>query len=144
MAVATKSENKSDFVREFLRKHPEGKVKAVNEAWTAAGMSGTIGDTLIYGTRADMGLSGKLRAKAKPKTAAKAKSSNMMATKASSPGKSMFVKEFLHDNPRANVDAVNKAKGAADIVFFVYTNSTDPRAAQKWQQFCAADRKSVV
>jgi hypothetical protein len=113
VATATKSPNKSDFVREFLRKHPEGKVKAVNEAWTAAGMSGTIGDTLIYGTRADMGLSDKLRAKSKPETAAKAKSPNTMATKVSSPGKSMFVKEFLHDNPQGNVDAVNKAWEAA-------------------------------
>jgi hypothetical protein len=113
VATATKSPNKSDFVREFLRKHPEGKVKAVNEAWTAAGMSGTIGDTLIYGMRADMGLSGKLRVKSKPETAAKAKSPNTMATKASSPGKSMFAKEFLHDNPQGNVDAVNKAWEAA-------------------------------
>ena len=59
MAVATKSANKSGFVKDFLRNHPEGNVKAVNEAWTAAGMKGTIGDTLIYQTRADMGLSGK-------------------------------------------------------------------------------------
>ena len=57
MAVATKSENKSGFVKDFLSKHPEGNVKAVNEAWTAAGMLGAIGATLIYQTRADMGLS---------------------------------------------------------------------------------------
>ena len=113
MAVATKSENKSDFVREFLSKHPESNVKAVNEAWTAAGMSGTIGDTLIYGTRADMGLSGKLRAKSKRKIPAEAKSPTKMSTKASSPGKSMFTKEFLNDHPQGNVDAVNKAWEAA-------------------------------
>ena len=41
MATATKSENKSGFVRDFLTKHPEGNVKAVNEAWTGAGMTGT-------------------------------------------------------------------------------------------------------
>ena len=31
----------------------------------------------------------------------------------SSPGKTMFVKEFLHDHPRGNIDAVNEAWGAA-------------------------------
>ncbi len=109
MAVATKTENKSGFVKDFLTKHPEGNVKAVNVAWTAAGMDGAIGDTLIYTTRAEMGLNGKLRAKAKSQTAAKAKSPAKMSNAASSPGKTMFVKEYLHDNPRANADAVNKA-----------------------------------
>jgi hypothetical protein len=109
--VATKSANKSGFVKDFLSKHPEGNVTAVNEAWTAAGMTGTIGDSLIYATRADMGLSGKLRAK--PKTAAKAKSSNKMPEKTGSPGKSMFVKEFLNDHPQGNFSAVNEAWKAA-------------------------------
>ena len=113
MATATKSASKSGFVKEFLSKHPEGNVKAVNEAWTAAGMTGTIGDTLIYKTRADMGLSGKLRAKSKPKTAAKAKSPTKMSKPASSPGKSMFVKEYLNDHPQGNVSAVNEAWQAA-------------------------------
>ena len=115
MATATKSENKAGFVKSFLSEHPEGNVRAVNEAWTAAGMKGKIGDTLIYKTRADMGLSGKLRAKSKPKpkTEAKAKSTTTMSMPASSPGKSMFVKEFLNDHPQSNVDAVNVAWHAA-------------------------------
>jgi hypothetical protein len=113
MATATKSENKSGFVKEFLTKHPEGNVKAVNEAWAAAGMTGTIGDTLIYQTRAEMGLSGKLRAKPKPKTAAKAESPTKMPEKPSSPGKGMFVKEFLNDHPQGNVTFVNEAWKAA-------------------------------
>ena len=115
MPVATKSANKSEFVREYLRKHPEGNVKAVNEAWTAAGMTGAIGDTLIYQTRAEMGLSGKLRAKSnsKPKTAASAKPSTKMSKVTSSPGKTMFVKEYLHDHPQGNFSAVNKAWAAA-------------------------------
>ena len=113
MPVATKSQSKSSFVKEFLTKHPEGNVKAVNEAWTAAGMKGTIGDTLIYQTRADMGLSGKLRAKSKAGAAAKTKSATKVSKTESSPGKSMFVKEFLQDNPRGNLDAVNKAWAAA-------------------------------
>ena len=113
VATATKSENKTGFVKEFLSDHPEGNVKAVNEAWTAAGMKGTIGDTLIYQTRSEMGLSGNLRAKSKPRTAAKAKSATKMSKTASSPGKTMFVKEFLNDHPQGNVDAVNEAWQAA-------------------------------
>ncbi len=113
MATATKSQDKSSFVKDFLSSHPEGNVKAVNEAWTTAGMDGKIGDTLIYKTRADLGLSGKLRAKSKPKTAAKAKSTTKTSQPASSPGKSMFVKEYLNDHPQSNVDAVNEAWRAA-------------------------------
>jgi hypothetical protein len=108
-----KSESKSGFVKQFLSGHPEGNVKAVNEAWTAAGMKGAIGDTLIYQTRAEMGLSGKLRAKSQPKTATRAKSPTKVAKKASSPGKSMFVKEYLNDHPQGNVSAVNEAWRAA-------------------------------
>jgi hypothetical protein len=107
--IATKSENKSSFVKEFLSKRPEGNVKAVNEAWTAAGMEGTIGDTLIYQTRAEMGLSGKLRAKSKTRKAPMSKSATRKSEPAGTPGKGMFVKEFLQDNPRANAEAVNKA-----------------------------------
>ena len=36
------------------------------------------------------------------------------------------------------VDVVNNVKATVDIVLFVYTNSTDPRAGQKWQRFCSA------
>jgi hypothetical protein len=113
VAVATKNENKSGFVREYLSDHPEGNVKAVNEAWTSAGMKGAIGATLIYQTRAELGLSGKLRANSKPKTAAKGKSPTKMSKAATSPGKSMFVKEFLNDHPQGNFTAVNEAWQAA-------------------------------
>jgi hypothetical protein len=113
VAVATKIESKSDFVKEFLSDHPEGNVKAVNEAWTAAGMKGGIGATLIYQTRADMGLSGKLRAKSKTMTAVRAKSPTRMSKATTSPGKSMFVKEYLNDHPQGNVSAVNQAWQAA-------------------------------
>ena len=111
MATAIKSENKSAFVKEFLSEHPEGNVKAVNDAWKAAGMNGTIGDTLIYKTRSEMGLSSKLRAKSKPKTVAKVKPATNKSKIA--PGKTMFVKEFLNDHPQGNVVAVNEAWKAA-------------------------------
>jgi hypothetical protein len=113
VATATKSQNKTSFVKNFLNDHPEGNVKAVNEAWAAAGMTGTIGATLINKMRSEMGLTGNLRAKLKPRTAAKAKSATKMAKTASSPGKTMFVKEYLNDHPQGNVDAVNEAWHAA-------------------------------
>jgi hypothetical protein len=113
MATATSNQGKSSFVKEFLSDHPEGNVRSVNEAWTSAGMTGSIGDTLIYQTRADMGLSGKKRAKSKPKTTAKAKSPTRVSEPASSPGKSMFVKEFLNDHPQGNAATVNEAWHAA-------------------------------
>jgi hypothetical protein len=113
MATATKSGNKTSFVQDFLKDNPKGNTKAVNEAWTAAGMSGTIGATLINKTRSEMGLTGNLRATSKPKTAAKAKPATRMSKKASSPGKTMFVKEFLNDHPQSNVDTVIEAWQAA-------------------------------
>ena len=63
MATATTNQSKSSFVKEFLSDHPEGNVKAVNEAWQRAGNEGTIGDTVIYKTRAEMGLTAKVRQK---------------------------------------------------------------------------------
>ena len=112
MAVATKSQSKTDFVKSFLTNNPHGNVKAVNEAWAAARMKGSIGSTLINKMRSEMGLVGNLRAKTKS-TSDKAKSGTKTSKTASSPGKSMFVKEFLHDNPQGNVAAVNKAWQAA-------------------------------
>jgi len=56
MATATRDQGKTSFVKEFLSDHPLGNVKAVNEAWAAAGMNGTIGSTLINKTRALLGV----------------------------------------------------------------------------------------
>lgn len=36
------------------------------------------------------------------------------------------------------VDIVNQAKSDGDAVLFIYTNSTDQRAGEKWREFCAA------
>jgi hypothetical protein len=114
VATATKSQNKTGFVKGFLNDNPKGNTKAVNESWAAAGMTGTIGSTLVNKMRAEMGLTGNLRATSKkPIPAAKAKPASKMSKATGSPGKSMFVKEFLHDHPQGNVDAVNKAWRAA-------------------------------
>ena len=74
--TATRHQGKTRFVKDFLGDHPQGNVKAVNEAWAAAGKDGTIGSTLIHKMRSQMGLSGNLRGK--PKTAAKEKSAANM------------------------------------------------------------------
>ena len=111
--VATKTQGKTGFVKKFLSANPQGNVKAVNEAWKAAKMKGAIGATLINKTRSEMGLTGNLRAKSTPKTSARATSATKMSRSASSPGKSMFVKEFLNDHPQGNTDAVNDAWQAA-------------------------------
>ena len=58
---------KTSFVKEFLNDNPQGNVKAVNQAWTKAGMSGTISSTLVNKTRALLGLTGNLRGKSKTK-----------------------------------------------------------------------------
>jgi hypothetical protein len=114
MATATKSENKTDFVKNFLQNNPQGNIKAVNEAWAGAGMNGTIGDTLIYKMRSEMGLSGNRSATSKPKTA-KATSDTNLSKAASRPGKTSFVKEFLQNNPQAKAKALNEAWSAAGM-----------------------------
>src|SRR5262249_1953698 len=54
---------KTMFVKEFLNDHPEGNVKAVNEAWTKSGLSGSISGTLVNRMRSELGLTGNLRGK---------------------------------------------------------------------------------
>jgi len=62
---------KTFFVKEFLHDHPQANAKAVNEAWTAAGLEGTISRTLVDKTRALLGLTGNQRGKSKkPRTSA--------------------------------------------------------------------------
>lgn len=58
-----RDQGKSSFLKEFLNDHPEGNVKAVNEAWTKAGFDGSISNTLVSKMRAQLGLTGNLRGK---------------------------------------------------------------------------------
>jgi hypothetical protein len=59
--AATKSLGKTSFVKEILFDNPQANPTAVNEAWTAAGMEGTISPTLVNKMRSELGLSGNLR-----------------------------------------------------------------------------------
>ena len=113
---ATRDQGKTTFVKSFLSSHPLGNVAAVNEAWTKAGRDGSIGSTLIQKVRSQMGLTGNMRATSKPKTAAKKKGTakqkaavKKSKTVTATPGKTMFVKEFLNDHPEGNHKDANEA-----------------------------------
>ena len=108
--TATATPGKTSFVKDFLNANPQGTTKTVNEAWQAAGFEGTISPTLVNKTRVK--LTGKRRGYSK--TAAKEKSAPRMPREATAtPGKTSFLKEFLHDNPQGNVKAANDAWQAA-------------------------------
>jgi len=73
-STATKSPGKSSFVKEILLDDQQANPKAVNEAWTAAGMKGTISSALVNKMRARLGLTGNLRGKGKKRAASKPRS----------------------------------------------------------------------
>ena len=111
---ATATPGKTSFVKQFLNDHPEGTTKTVNEAWQAAGFDGTISPTLVDKRKLKMNLTGSLRGNSK--TAAKEKSApRMPKTVTATPGKTMFVKEFLNDHPQGNVNDENEAWTAAEL-----------------------------
>ena len=49
---------KTGFVKEFLNDNPQANARAVNEAWQAAGMNGTISHPVISLMRKQLGLTG--------------------------------------------------------------------------------------
>jgi hypothetical protein len=61
--AAPKNLGKTSFVKEVLFDNPQANPTAVNEAWTAAGMDGTISPTLVNKMRSELGLTGNLRAR---------------------------------------------------------------------------------
>jgi hypothetical protein len=146
MATVTRDQGKTGFVKEFLSDHPLGNVKAVNEAWAAAGMNGTIGSTLINKMRAQMGLSGNLRGKTR--TAAEGKATPSVTKPATTtPGKTSFVKEFLHDNPLGNVKDVNEAWQAAEFegtISPTLVNKTRVKLTGKRRGYTRATAKGKV
>ena len=114
VTTATATPGKTSFVKDFLNANSQGTTKDVNEAWQAAGFEGTISPTLVNKTRVKMNLTGSLRGNSK--TAAKGKAAaNTPREATATPGKTSFVKEFLHDNPQANARAVNEAWTAAGL-----------------------------
>ena len=110
--TATAAPGKTSFVKEFLQGNPQANAKAVNEAWTAAEMKGTISQPIISQVRKQLGLTGNLPGKTR--NAAKEKAaSNMPRTATATPGKTSFVKDFLNANPQGTTKTVNEAWQAA-------------------------------
>src|SRR5271166_3806765 len=110
--TATESQGKTSFVKAFLHDNPQAKAKAVNEAWAAAGMKGTISHPVISEVRKQLGLTGNLRRNSE--TAAKGKSApTKPKTVTATPGKTSFVKDFLNANPQGTTKTVNEAWQAA-------------------------------
>src|SRR5271166_6908036 len=110
--TATATPGKTSFVKDFLNANPQGNTKTVNEAWQAAGMKGTISHPTISQVRKKLGLTGNLRGNSE--TAAKGKSApNKPKTVTATPGKTSFVKDFVHDNPQGTTKTVNEAWQAA-------------------------------
>jgi hypothetical protein len=119
MATATKAPGKSEFIKQVLEKDPFANFKAVNEAWTAAGNDGSISQALVNKLRSEAGLSGNLRTRGKAQARGvsggenRARSGKRRGRKAKvrarDQGKTLFVKEFLNDQPDGNVKAVNAA-----------------------------------
>ena len=110
--TATATPGKTSFVKEFLNANPQANAKAVNEAWQAAEMKGTISHPIISQVRKQLGLTGNLPGKTR--NAAKEKAaSNMPRTATPTPGKTSFVKQFLNDHPDGTTKTVNEAWQAA-------------------------------
>jgi hypothetical protein len=74
-AKVNRNQGKSMFVKEVLNDNPLANAEAVNEAWRAAGMSGSISHSLVSNVRSRMRLAGNLqgrRRSTKPTVAADA------------------------------------------------------------------------
>ncbi len=56
-----RNQGKGMFVKEALNLNPEANAAAINQAWKAAGMSGSISPTLISTVRSRLGLTSKKR-----------------------------------------------------------------------------------
>ena len=111
--TATASPGKTSFIKEYLHEHPDANTAEVNEAWTAAGMKGTISRTLVNKTRIKVtgkGLAKTRKAVTKKKSEPQAKGRVSKRTEvAPTPSKTSFVRQLLNKNPQSNVAAVNQA-----------------------------------
>lgn len=61
--TATVTPGKTSFSKEYLQDHPDASSREVNQAWTDAGMLGTISHSVISEVRRELGLIGKPRIK---------------------------------------------------------------------------------
>src|SRR4051812_12680523 len=63
--TTTRTRGKTSFVKETLFDNPQANARFINQAWTKAGMDGTISDTLVNKMRSELGLAGNLRGKSR-------------------------------------------------------------------------------
>ena len=113
MPAATKRDRgKTTFVKEYLNDHPHANPKGVNEAWTEAGMEGTISETLVNKMRSTMGLSGNLRGKRETNN------SNSSASPRPYTGKKRGRKPKSETNPAStkNVRSTKSSRPSESIV----------------------------
>jgi hypothetical protein len=78
----TKTNGKTAFIKEVLFDNPKANHKLVNEAWKAAGMPGTISDSLVNTLRSELGYTGNLRKTSKSPSGSSAGKSTKTATAA--------------------------------------------------------------
>jgi hypothetical protein len=69
-ATANRNQGKTMFVKEVLNDNSQANAAAVNRAWRAAGMSGSISTSLVSNVRSRMGLSGNRRGGRRTRTKA--------------------------------------------------------------------------
>src|SRR4051794_19841725 len=77
--------SKSAFVEEVLGRNPKANVKAINEAWAAAGHEGKISDSIIYQVKRERGVAGKPTPGGTVKSRAKSASKGPEASPAALP-----------------------------------------------------------
>jgi hypothetical protein len=102
-ATKTRSQGKSAFIKEVLFDNPRANAKTVNEAWKAAGMEGTISESLVKVLRSELGLAGNLRATGK-RSAGRAATKTPKAKPATKPKKGPKKKKTA--KARANARSV--------------------------------------
>ena len=68
-STGTRNQGKTAFLKEFLLDNPKANPAAANEAWAEAGMPGTVSASLVNKLRAQLNLTGNLRAGRKRKDA---------------------------------------------------------------------------
>jgi hypothetical protein len=91
------NQGKTLFVETYFESHPDGTLETVNDAWSAAGYSGTLSESLVGKVRARLGLTGKKRSEAPQAIEAPAKANTK------SPGR-----------PKKVAKPVEKAKSASN------------------------------
>jgi hypothetical protein len=84
-AKAPHSKGKSMFVKEVLNDNPRANAAIVNEAWRAAGMSGSISAGLVNHLRSRLGFSRNLKGKERSST--KGRPSSVLTNSGATTGK---------------------------------------------------------